>query len=137
MEYCGEFTPTCSNSTFPLLVPHSVEKLHSRVALGQTACFVDALSPCNPPAACSILLTYCPWAPLWPSLKKGFFPRMLAFHENRLPWVLPLVFWACPAMPESWDEHNLLSQAGTCYTCFSASITYLSQAFKLFSLPFL
>lgn len=52
-----------------------------------------------------------------------------------LQWVLPLVFRACPGMLESWDEHNLFSQAGTRYACFCASLTYLRQVFKLFS-PF-
>lgn len=36
-----------------------------------------------------------------------------------LQWVLPLVFWACLGMPDSWDEHNnLISQAETHHTCF-------------------
>lgn len=63
--------------------------------------------------------------------KRDCFLGCCLLMETDLQWVRPWVFWACPGMPESWDEHNLISQAGTRYTCFCASMIYLSQALIL------
>lgn len=137
MDHCGEFIPTSSNSTLPLLVPHCVEKLQSRAALGQTACVV-----CTPSSKAPHPYTASYW-PVVLGLLFGLAWRRDSFlgcrllRKTDLQWVLPQVFWACPGMPESWDEHNLISQAETRYSCFYASMIYLSQALKLFYLLFL
>lgn len=95
----------------------------------------------TPTPAVSLPYTTSYW-PLVPGLPFGLAWRKDSFlgccllMKTDLLWVLPRVFWACPGMPVSWDEHNLISQAGTRYTWFYASMIYLSQALKLFYLPF-
>lgn len=133
MEYCGGFLPASSNSTLPLLALRSVEKLQSRGPLGQTACLAGL--PLQPPCCTQHYTDLLSQASPWPCLKKGLFPRMLASHENSPPVGPAIGIQGMPRFAESWDEHNLFSQAGTRYFCFCASLTYLSQAFKLFS-PF-
>ena len=83
MEYCGEFLPASSNSTLLLLALLSVEKLQSRGALGQTACFAGL--PLQPPCYSQHYIDLLSQASPWPCLKKGLFSRMLASHENSPP----------------------------------------------------
>lgn len=137
MEHCGEFMPTCSDSTLPLRVPHSVKSY--RAGLPEAKRLVLCAYPL--PAA-SLPYTASYWLVVIGLLfglawRGDCFLGCCLLMETDLQWVRPWVFWACPGMPESWDEHNLISQAGTRYTCFCASMIYLSQALKLFYLPFL